>query len=129
MSCGGVRCSKPSKLLPLRLPLWHAAHGVAEMTDLSIVAIIPLYNGARWIEGTIRSVFAQTLQDAGVRVGGLEARAAVGTKAGHVRIFARAAVAPICPTGNDHDHRLQHRAARSAALREELCPLVAFLRL
>jgi glycosyltransferase involved in cell wall biosynthesis len=32
------------------------------MTDLSIVAIIPLYNGARWIEGTIRSVFAQTLQ-------------------------------------------------------------------
>jgi glycosyltransferase involved in cell wall biosynthesis len=32
------------------------------MTDLSIVAIIPLYNGAKWIEGTIRSVFAQTLQ-------------------------------------------------------------------
>jgi glycosyltransferase involved in cell wall biosynthesis len=34
----------------------------ADMTDHSIVAIIPLYNGARWIEGTIRSVFAQTLQ-------------------------------------------------------------------
>jgi glycosyltransferase involved in cell wall biosynthesis len=32
------------------------------MTNLSIVAIIPLYNGARWIEGAIRSVFAQTLQ-------------------------------------------------------------------
>ncbi len=32
------------------------------MTDFSIVAIIPLYNGAKWIEGTIRSVFAQTLQ-------------------------------------------------------------------
>jgi glycosyltransferase involved in cell wall biosynthesis len=31
------------------------------MTDFSIVAIIPLYNGARWIEGAIRSVFAQTL--------------------------------------------------------------------
>ena len=34
------------------------------MTDLSIVAIIPLYNGAKWIEGAIRSVFAQTLQPA-----------------------------------------------------------------
>jgi glycosyltransferase involved in cell wall biosynthesis len=34
----------------------------ADMTDLSIVAIIPLYNGAKWIEGTMRSVFAQTLQ-------------------------------------------------------------------
>jgi glycosyltransferase involved in cell wall biosynthesis len=33
------------------------AHG-----DLSIVSIIPLYNGARWIEGTIRSVFTQTVQ-------------------------------------------------------------------
>jgi GT2 family glycosyltransferase len=32
------------------------------MTDLSIVAIIPLYNGAPWIENAIRSVFAQTLQ-------------------------------------------------------------------
>ncbi len=32
------------------------------MLDLSIAAIIPLYNGARWIEGTVRSVFAQTLQ-------------------------------------------------------------------
>jgi glycosyltransferase involved in cell wall biosynthesis len=31
------------------------------MNDLSIVAIIPLYNGAKWIEDTIRSVFAQTL--------------------------------------------------------------------
>jgi glycosyltransferase involved in cell wall biosynthesis len=30
--------------------------------DLSIVAIIPLYNGAQWIETTIRSVFAQTVQ-------------------------------------------------------------------
>jgi glycosyltransferase involved in cell wall biosynthesis len=29
--------------------------------DLSIVAIIPLYNGARWIEQSIRSVLAQTL--------------------------------------------------------------------
>jgi glycosyltransferase involved in cell wall biosynthesis len=32
------------------------------MSDFSIVAIIPLYNGERWIEGAIRSVFAQTLQ-------------------------------------------------------------------
>jgi glycosyltransferase involved in cell wall biosynthesis len=32
------------------------------MTDLSIVAIIPLYNGARWIEQSIRSILAQTLQ-------------------------------------------------------------------
>jgi glycosyltransferase involved in cell wall biosynthesis len=32
------------------------------MEDLSIVAIIPLYNGAPWIEGAIRSVFAQTVQ-------------------------------------------------------------------
>jgi glycosyltransferase involved in cell wall biosynthesis len=32
------------------------------MTDLSIVAIIPLYNGARWIEQSIRSVLSQTLQ-------------------------------------------------------------------
>jgi glycosyltransferase involved in cell wall biosynthesis len=30
--------------------------------DLSIVVIIPLYNGARWIEETILSVFAQTVQ-------------------------------------------------------------------
>jgi glycosyltransferase involved in cell wall biosynthesis len=30
--------------------------------DLSIAAIIPLYNGAPWIEATIRSVFAQTVQ-------------------------------------------------------------------
>ncbi len=29
--------------------------------DLSIVAIIPLYNGARWIEQAIKSVLAQTL--------------------------------------------------------------------
>jgi glycosyltransferase involved in cell wall biosynthesis len=29
-------------------------------SDLSIVAIIPLYNGARWIEQTIRSVLSQT---------------------------------------------------------------------
>lgn len=29
--------------------------------DLSIVAIIPLYNGAKWIEQAIRSVLAQTL--------------------------------------------------------------------
>jgi glycosyltransferase involved in cell wall biosynthesis len=36
--------------------------GGASMTDPSIVAIIPLYNGARWIEQSIRSVFAQTLQ-------------------------------------------------------------------
>ena len=32
------------------------------MTGVSIVAIIPLYNGARWIEGAVRSVFAQALQ-------------------------------------------------------------------
>lgn len=30
--------------------------------DLSIVAIIALFDGARWIEGAIRSVFAQTVQ-------------------------------------------------------------------
>jgi glycosyltransferase involved in cell wall biosynthesis len=29
--------------------------------DLSVVAIIPLYNGARWIEQSIKSVLAQTL--------------------------------------------------------------------
>jgi len=36
------------------------------MTDtnshLSIVVIIPLYNGARWIEQSIASVLSQTLQ-------------------------------------------------------------------
>jgi glycosyltransferase involved in cell wall biosynthesis len=32
------------------------------MTDLSIVAIIPLYNGAKWIEQSMRSVLCQTLQ-------------------------------------------------------------------
>jgi glycosyltransferase involved in cell wall biosynthesis len=32
------------------------------MTDLSIVAVIPLYNGAKWIESAIRSIFAQTLR-------------------------------------------------------------------
>jgi glycosyltransferase involved in cell wall biosynthesis len=32
------------------------------MNDASVVAIIPLYNGARWIEEAIRSVFPQTLQ-------------------------------------------------------------------
>jgi glycosyltransferase involved in cell wall biosynthesis len=32
------------------------------LRDLSIVTIIPLYNGARWIEGAIESVFAQTVQ-------------------------------------------------------------------
>jgi glycosyltransferase involved in cell wall biosynthesis len=31
------------------------------MSDLSIVAVIPLYNGARWIEQAIASVLAQTL--------------------------------------------------------------------
>jgi glycosyltransferase involved in cell wall biosynthesis len=35
---------------------------MADMTDLSIVTIIPLYNGALWIEQSVRSVFAQTLQ-------------------------------------------------------------------
>jgi GT2 family glycosyltransferase len=30
--------------------------------DRSIVAIMPLYNGARWVEEAIRSVLAQTLQ-------------------------------------------------------------------
>lgn len=39
----------------------HVFEGRRPTTDLSIVAIIPLFNGARWIEGTIRSVFAQTL--------------------------------------------------------------------
>lgn len=37
-------------------------YGGHDMTDVSIVAIIPLYNGAKWIEGAVRSVFAQTLQ-------------------------------------------------------------------
>jgi glycosyltransferase involved in cell wall biosynthesis len=32
------------------------------MTDWSIVTIIPLFNGARWIEGAVHSVFAQTIQ-------------------------------------------------------------------
>jgi glycosyltransferase involved in cell wall biosynthesis len=32
------------------------------MTDLSIVAVVPLHNGAKWIEAAIRSVFTQTLQ-------------------------------------------------------------------
>ena len=31
-------------------------------SDLSIVTIIPLYNGARWIEQSIASVLSQTLQ-------------------------------------------------------------------
>jgi len=31
-------------------------------SDCSIVAIIPLYNGAKWIDGAIRSVLSQTLQ-------------------------------------------------------------------
>jgi glycosyltransferase involved in cell wall biosynthesis len=31
-------------------------------SDLSIVAIIPLYNGARWIHQSIASVLSQTLQ-------------------------------------------------------------------
>jgi len=31
-------------------------------SDLSIVAIIPLYNGARWIEQSIRSVLSQDAQ-------------------------------------------------------------------
>jgi glycosyltransferase involved in cell wall biosynthesis len=29
--------------------------------DLSIVAVVPLYNGARWIEQSIKSVLAQPL--------------------------------------------------------------------
>jgi glycosyltransferase involved in cell wall biosynthesis len=32
------------------------------VADLSIVAIIPLYNGAKWVEQSIRSVLSQTLQ-------------------------------------------------------------------
>jgi cellulose synthase/poly-beta-1,6-N-acetylglucosamine synthase-like glycosyltransferase len=31
-------------------------------SDLSIVTIVPLYNGARWIEQSIASVLSQTLQ-------------------------------------------------------------------
>jgi glycosyltransferase involved in cell wall biosynthesis len=38
------------------------------MSDLSIVAVIPLYNGARWIEEALRSIFAQTLQPAEIIV-------------------------------------------------------------
>jgi glycosyltransferase involved in cell wall biosynthesis/SAM-dependent methyltransferase len=34
---------------------------VARDSELSIAAIIPLYNGARWIEGAITSVLTQTL--------------------------------------------------------------------
>jgi hypothetical protein len=39
-------------LLPVR--------GRRPTVDLSIAAIIPLYNGARWIEQSIASVLAQT---------------------------------------------------------------------
>ena len=35
---------------------------VVRVQDVSIVAIIPLYNGARWIEKSIASVLAQTLR-------------------------------------------------------------------
>jgi glycosyltransferase involved in cell wall biosynthesis len=33
-----------------------------DMANLSIAAIIPLYNGARWIEESVNSVLSQTLQ-------------------------------------------------------------------
>jgi glycosyltransferase involved in cell wall biosynthesis len=36
--------------------------GTRSRNDYSIVTIIPLYNGARWIEGAIGSVLSQTLQ-------------------------------------------------------------------
>src|SRR5260370_22335684 len=38
-----------------------ASQMIQAHSDLSIVAIIPLYNGARWIEQSIKSVLAQTL--------------------------------------------------------------------
>jgi glycosyltransferase involved in cell wall biosynthesis len=33
-----------------------------DSSDRSIVVIMPLYNGARWVEEAIRGVLAQTLQ-------------------------------------------------------------------
>jgi len=44
------------------LAMTEDAAPAATDTDLSIVTIIPLYNGARWIEKSIASVLAQTLQ-------------------------------------------------------------------
>ena len=37
-------------------------HERRQRRDLSIVAVIPLYNGAKWIEAAIRSVLSQKLQ-------------------------------------------------------------------
>jgi glycosyltransferase involved in cell wall biosynthesis len=37
-------------------------HELSKGNTPSIVAIMPLYNGARWVEESIRSVLAQTLQ-------------------------------------------------------------------
>lgn len=52
----GLLTSKEADMTELRSDMR------APRPDLSIVAIIPLYNGARWIEGAIRSVFTQTVR-------------------------------------------------------------------
>jgi glycosyltransferase involved in cell wall biosynthesis len=62
----GVLIDSICKSSPAKLPIGRAAERAEgeRMTDtrsdLSVVAIIPLYNGGRWIEQTIRSVLSQT---------------------------------------------------------------------